>query len=78
MTFILPEILFINPEVMITIQLPESYIQNIKMLIWEIIPHSIDILLLAYMEQYIFEVWLPKLSEWYPTVIIHIADVENS
>ena len=76
MTLVSTKIFFVNKKVMISIKFPESAIKHIEMFIREIFSNFINIIFLPYLKQYVFKVWLLKVSKRDTTIIICVYFVK--
>ena len=55
---------------MISVQFPETTVENIEMLVREIVSDLIYILLCCYLEENVFQVRLFEISESNPSIVI--------
>lgn len=68
--FISGEIFFVNQEIVICVELPESAIQNIEMLIGKILANYVDVAFIAYLHEGVHQIGILEITPSYFSVIV--------
>ena len=77
-SWIFGQFLFFQKEIMIRIQLPEFYVDNIKVFIWKKVRISIDIRLSFNVKQWTKDFWFFELSKGHFVVAFTIGHVKHT
>ena len=72
MTLISREVLFIDKEIVVCVQLPESTIQYIEVLVGEVLPNFVNVLLISYGHKNIEEVRFLKVAKGDISIVIGV------
>ena len=70
------EVLFVYEEVVISVELPKPAIQHIKMLIRKVLPHDVDIILIADLEESFQKITVSEVPPSYLAIIIRVKGKE--
>ena len=63
---------------MIGIQLPESTIEHVEVLVWEVCADFVDVFLCRNLMKRLEEIWILEISESDVPIIIGVKSVENA